>query len=170
MNVTMLFETVGLTALAGLVTVWLAYPLAMAALAGVTRLRRRSATAGPATVSVIIATRESPEATLERAADCLRTDYDPGLIEVVLVADHTSPGVGAYEGRITDPRIRVVDGDAPGGKALTLNAGVRAARGEVLVFTDTFQRFDRQSIPLLVRGLEESGVGAASGRLELPSA
>jgi cellulose synthase/poly-beta-1,6-N-acetylglucosamine synthase-like glycosyltransferase len=64
--------------------------------------------------------------------------------------------------------VRVVEGDAPGGKAAALNAGVRAARGEVIVFADSGQRFGRDAVALLVGAAMEASVGAASGRLQLP--
>jgi cellulose synthase/poly-beta-1,6-N-acetylglucosamine synthase-like glycosyltransferase len=64
----------------------------------------------------------------------------------------------------------VVLGDAPGGKAATLNAAVRAARHDVLVFADTAQRFDRDAIPALVAELSDPAFGAVSGMLELSRA
>ena len=65
--------------------------------------------------------------------------------------------------------MRVVAGDLPGGKAATLNAGVRAAQGDLLIFADSHQRFDRKTIPQLVAALADPEVGAASGSLELVS-
>jgi cellulose synthase/poly-beta-1,6-N-acetylglucosamine synthase-like glycosyltransferase len=50
-----------------------------------------------------------------------------------------------------------------------LNAAVNAARGEVLVFTDTFQRFEPDAIEHLVAALCVPQVGASSGSLELGS-
>ena len=64
-------------------------------------------------------------------------------------------------------RVRIVRGDEPGGKASALNAGVRAARGDVLVFADSGQRFGPDAIALLTQAVMRPGVGAASGRLEL---
>jgi cellulose synthase/poly-beta-1,6-N-acetylglucosamine synthase-like glycosyltransferase len=47
---------------------------------------------------------------------------------------------------------------------------VRASRGDVLVFTDTHQRFHPDAISHLVATLREPDVGATSGSLELPRA
>jgi cellulose synthase/poly-beta-1,6-N-acetylglucosamine synthase-like glycosyltransferase len=60
----------------------------------------------------------------------------------------------------------VTPGDAPGGKATTLNAGVRAAAPgtDVLVFADVGQEFSTGAIPLLVASLRESNTGAVTGR------
>jgi cellulose synthase/poly-beta-1,6-N-acetylglucosamine synthase-like glycosyltransferase len=67
-----------------------------------------------------------------------------------------------------DPRVQVVPGDAPGGKASALNAAVREARGQLLVFTDSHQRFDPGAIAALAACLSDARYGAVSGRLELP--
>src|SRR5207249_9229592 len=62
--------------------------------------------------------------------------------------------------------VRFVWGDEPGGKAATLNAGVRAASGDIVMFTDTSQRFHPEAIGRLADALREQGVGAVSGNLE----
>jgi cellulose synthase/poly-beta-1,6-N-acetylglucosamine synthase-like glycosyltransferase len=65
------------------------------------------------------------------------------------------------------PAVRVVRGDLPGGKAATLNAAVRVATGDLLLFTDAQQRFAEGAIERLVDAFRDDSVGAASGRLEL---
>src|SRR5690606_26882581 len=55
-----------------------------------------------------------------------------------------------------------------GGKAAALNAAMRVATGAVVVFADTHQRFDRQTIPRLVAAFADPRVGAVSGSLRLP--
>jgi cellulose synthase/poly-beta-1,6-N-acetylglucosamine synthase-like glycosyltransferase len=50
-----------------------------------------------------------------------------------------------------------------------LNAGIRVATGEVVVFADSGQRFGPDAIRLLVDAVMRPGIGAASGRLELSS-
>jgi hypothetical protein len=56
--------------------------------------------------------------------------------------------------------VTVVAGDAAGGKAANLNAAVRQAHNELLVFADTAQRFQADAIPALVA---EFGIHAWSG-------
>jgi biofilm PGA synthesis N-glycosyltransferase PgaC len=65
------------------------------------------------------------------------------------------------------PGTTVITGDAPGGKACSLNAGVRSATGNVVVLADTAQRFDRRTIPELVAALEDPRFAAVSGALHL---
>ncbi len=169
-----------------LLAVWFGYPLAMAALA----TRKRAAAvpssgaepAGPSpsdndpTVSVIIATRDDEPAVRARIADCFRSSYTPEKLEVVVAVDRRCPEAAATRmlmrvaaSASPDGRCTIVLGDEPGGKAAALNAGVRASHGEILVFTDTHQRFHPDAISHLVATLRQPNVGATSGALELPS-
>lgn len=161
---------VALMSLAGLLAVWVIYPLVIAGLAALVARRRAVAAivdASEPTVSVIIATRDDVEATRRRIADCLLTSYDPAKLEVVVGVDRKS-GVGLRELGSAAGRVRVVEGDRPGGKAATLNAAVRACTGEILVFADVHQRFLPDAIGHLVAALRAPRVGAVSGSLELP--
>jgi cellulose synthase/poly-beta-1,6-N-acetylglucosamine synthase-like glycosyltransferase len=155
--------------LAGLLYVWAGYPLIIRALAALKR--RRVAvpprSRGPRTVSIIIASRDDAAAIERRVADCLRTTYPPDQLEIVVGID-ASVGGELPELFTGCCRIRVVRGDGPGGKAATLNAAVRAAGGDVLLFADAHQRFDADAIGGLVAALDAPGVGAASGCLDFP--
>ncbi|MDQ6611462.1 MAG: glycosyltransferase, partial [Gemmatimonadota bacterium] len=119
------------------------------------------------TVSVILATRDRAEIVCARLDNLLSTQHPAHLVEVIVAldAEHAMCTVG--ELRSVDARVRVIVGDAPGGKAVALNAGVRAATGEVLVLADAQQRYDVRTIPELVLALENPAFGAVSGALQL---
>jgi cellulose synthase/poly-beta-1,6-N-acetylglucosamine synthase-like glycosyltransferase len=159
-----------LVSLACILAVWGLYPALVGLAAAVMRrgeTRDAGAPAVPPHVTAIVATRADASAVRERVDDLLRSEYPASRLDVVV----------AYDDRATEPmatwsgaeaaRVHVVRGDQPGGKAAALNAGVRAARGEVLVFADSGQRFGPDAVALLVRSLLRPGIGAASGRLEL---
>lgn len=162
--------TVGAAALALIVLIWLGYPLLVRALGA---LRRPASVDHPVpagSVSVILASRDDTEAIHARVSDLLRTDYPHDRLEIVVALDATRPepeGMGREEFGPAG-MVQAVRGDAPGGKAATLNAGVRAARNELLVFADTAQRFDPGAIGALVSELDRPRTGAVSGMLELP--
>jgi cellulose synthase/poly-beta-1,6-N-acetylglucosamine synthase-like glycosyltransferase len=158
-----------LVSLSCILAVWGLYPALVGFAAAVMR-RGETRDAGTAVlprVTVVVATRADASAVRERVDDLLRSEYPASLLDVVVAYDarSTEPMATWSEGEVE--RIRVVRGDEPGGKAAALNAGVRAARGEVLVFADSGQRFGPDAVRLLVRSLLRPGVGAASGRLEL---
>lgn len=147
-----------------LLAVWLLYPAVIAVMA---RARRRRAVTDPdytPSVTVVIATRESGDVMHARLRNCLDTAYPTDRLGIVLALDASTSETPNLQG------VTVVAGDAPGGKAAALNAGVRAATGEILVFADVHQNFRRDTIPRLVCALADPAFGAISGRLELPRA
>jgi cellulose synthase/poly-beta-1,6-N-acetylglucosamine synthase-like glycosyltransferase len=146
---------------------WLVYPASVYLLSLLFSDRRPSADA-TVPVTVVLATRDEPAQVRRRVKNVLRTAYPRDRLEVVVALDATS----SYDkGELRDledhPGVRVVSGSAPGGKAATLNGGVARAVGEILIFTDTRQRFVTDSIPELVSAFADPAVGAASGSLEL---
>lgn len=153
-------------AAAALAYTWIAYP---ALIAIVAIFRRRTRASGPSThpsVSVVVASREDDRAIQARIDDLVRTSYPLDRLEIVVALDHgrEAPADTAISSAIC--RVRVIQGDAPGGKAASLNAGVRACRGEVLIFADTAQTFAPSAIPVLVAALQaDSRLGAVSGAL-----
>ena len=158
-----------------LVSIWLGYPLLVAGLARLARLALRRRPDGSTSlepyrpfVSVIMATREADAVVADRVSDVFRSSYPGELLEIVVGLDRVEETAGALCARVADPRVVVVVGDAPGGKATALNAAVRAARGEVLIFSDARQRFDEDSIAALVAPLRDPRIGAASGCLDIP--
>jgi cellulose synthase/poly-beta-1,6-N-acetylglucosamine synthase-like glycosyltransferase len=163
-----MIDTLALIAVALLLCVWVVYPLTIAFVASVLR-RRAGAEDQPslARVSVVIATREEDAVVIERLGNCLETDYPLDRIEVVVARD--AAHAGSPLANENTARVVCVSADPPGGKAATLNAGVRAAGGEVVVFADSHQQYRRDTIPELVRALARDRVGAVSGRLEIRS-
>lgn len=160
----MLWVAVGCAA--AVVVIWFGYPLVVAGLASLARRRAPSAPKRPATVSVIVATVDDPATVTARVVDILAADYPGHLLEVVVGIDRSASSMAEVIRQI-DPRAKAVTGDAPGGKAATLNAAVRAATGEVLVFTDAAQRFDRSAIRILAEALADEEFGAVSGALQI---
>src|SRR5690606_8233432 len=144
---------------------WVLYPLSALALARVRPRAARAIRGWEPRVTVILATREAPEAVLSRVADCLAADYPAEKLDVVIGLERDG---ATQPADVEGPRVSAVRGDSSGGKASNLNAAVREATGEILVFADTYQRFDPGTIRLLVESLGDDRFGAVSGALMLP--
>lgn len=162
----MIMLYVGGVAFLLLALAWLVYPALMWAAA-----RRPIASVAPAaagqteSVAVVVATRDDPDVVSARVDDLLAADYPRDKLQVVIAVD---PGAVAplaqYADRLAG-RARVVAGDAPGGKATTLNAGVRGAAGaDIIVFADAGQRFDPSAIRCMAEFLRDSRFGGVTGR------
>lgn len=149
-----------------IIVIWGGYPVFVALVATARRTGTRSARSGQVPVTVVIATAEPIEVVNARVRDVLEADYPTALLDVVVSVDYQAEW--SDEARcLRDPRLHIVRGDAPGGKAAALNAGARHARGEILVFTDSAQRFDRSAVRTLVDALGDPELGAVSGALHL---
>jgi len=143
---------------------WIGYPSAATLLSWLLRPRSRSAVYPSArSVSVLLATRHPPGVVAARVRDLLATAYPHRLLEIIVAVDAAAThGLTDYA-ELLPTSVRVVAGDPPGGKAVTLNAGVRAATSDIVVFADSAQRFDAATIPAFVQFLAHEEFGAVSG-------
>ncbi len=146
--------------------IWGGYPAFVALLAAARKQDLRPLEAERATVTVVIASADSLDVVNARIRDVLLADYPADLLDVIVAVDHRAE-LREREEYVADARVSVIRGDAPGGKAAALNAGVRQARGELLIFTDAAQRFAHSTIRVLVDALADPRLGAVSGALQL---
>ena len=160
----------GLFGALALAAIWGGYPLAVRALGGLRRRRISAGSSASPTVSVILASSGDADAIRARVADLLATTYPAERVQVVVALDVARGKATIAELGKLDERVLVVAGDAPGGKAASLNAAVRQATHDILVFADTAQRFEREAIPELVAEFGNARFGAVSGMLDLPGA
>lgn len=158
-----------LVSFVGLGFIWVGYPLMMAILAALWPAKPGRRDEGDRSVSVIVATRDDAEAIRARVANLLDCSFPADRLEIVIALDDARARATSEELADLDSRARTCHGDSPGGKAATLNAGVRAAKNDILVFADTAQRFDRDAIAQLVEELRDPTIGAISGSLQLPT-
>ena len=161
----MILLAVAAVAFALLVLAWVLYPLAMWS-----RARGRRSNSVPIVdhkerVVVLVATRDDPAFALERVRNLRAGEYPARLLRVLVAVDVNAPHpLDAYRAALSG-LADVVSGDAPGGKAATLNAAVRAAgNADVLVFADVGQEFSAGAIPHMVAALRDERVGAVTGR------
>ncbi|MGB2714466.1 MAG: glycosyltransferase family 2 protein [Vicinamibacterales bacterium] len=146
--------------------VYVGYPLLIALLA---RFRRspRKACFQPGTwpsISIIVAARNEGTRLPGRIRNLLETFY-PGQREIIVVSDGSTDETAEAIAPFGDD-VRLIE-LRPGGKPRALNAGVAAARGDILVFADARQRFAEDALQELMANFTDPTVGGASGQLVL---
>ncbi|MGQ0646358.1 MAG: glycosyltransferase [Gemmatimonadaceae bacterium] len=151
-----------------LAATWAGYPAVVWLIGLLRRQRPASGVVALPRVTVVVASRDGDDVIRERVRNLLESDYPGELLDVVVAIDATRVARVPDASSIAPTRIAFVPGDAPGGKATALNAAVRSARGEVLVFTDTAQRFERGTVAALVDELQRNPtLAAVSGELQI---
>lgn len=159
---------VAVAAGSGLAGGWLGYPVALRFL-----FRKRPIAPGSAgeaeagSLGVVIATRDAPDLIRARLLDVRSGAPGRAPLDIVVGVDRAGPHALAEYERTCGELGRFVAGDAPGGKACTLNAAVRASTSPLLVFTDSRQEFARDAIARLVLPFSDPQVGGVTGTLRL---
>jgi poly-beta-1,6-N-acetyl-D-glucosamine synthase len=166
-------ETVFWVSLGLIAYVYAGYPLVLAAWARVRRRGEALVERPLPPVSIVIAARNEAARIPARLENLLALDYPPDRLEIVVVSDGSTDDTREVVGRYADTEphssqaaVRFVE-IARLGKAAALNAGVAAARHDVLVFADARQRFARDALRRLVAPLADPEVGGVSGQLVL---
>lgn len=153
---------------------YLGYPLLCLLLS---RLRPRPLRPDPAaplrSVTVVIAAYREARTIEKKLGTLAAQDYPAELLDVVLACDGSDDGTAEAAqragARLLPGRLRVIELPR-GGKPAALNAGVAAARGEVLVLTDARQELNAGALRALLLDLTDPAVGAVSGELVLGGA
>jgi biofilm PGA synthesis N-glycosyltransferase PgaC len=112
-------------------------------------------------ISIIIPCHNEATHLRAKLEDLRGADYPREKLEVVVVSDGSDDDTAAAaEG---EAGVRVVAWPERRGKPAAMNAGARAAAGDVLVFTDANARIPPESLRELVAPLGDVRVGAACG-------
>ena len=142
------------------------YPLVIALIG---RLRPRTVARRPGAlpVTVLIPAYNEAESIAQTIEKALQQEYPPGLLEIIVVSDGSEDGtddiVRAYAAR----GVQLMRREPRRGKAAALNAAMRVARGEVIVFSDANARFAPDAIARLVENFADPRVGYVTGELTL---
>jgi poly-beta-1,6 N-acetyl-D-glucosamine synthase len=118
------------------------------------------------TVSVIVPAYNEEVGIAAAVRSLLASDYP--TLEVIVVDDGSTDGTAALAETLAadDLRVRVIR-QANGGKPAALNAGIAAARHDVIVMVDGDTIFEPDTIRHLVASLADPTVGAVAGNTKV---
>ena len=120
----------------------------------------------PSVSVVIAACNEAPHVGL-RIENILGLDFPTERLEIIVVSDGSTDGTPDIINRYAGDRVRLIALAERRGKAAALNVGVAQAKGEIIVFSDARQTFDKGAIRELTANFRDPQVGAVSGELVL---
>lgn len=122
---------------------------------------------GEPTVSILLAAYNEERQVAARIRNLLDLDYPRHRLEILVASDGSRDATLERATALEGARVRVLGWPERRGKPAALNALAGRARGEVLVFTDARQRFERSTLRALVADFADPDVGAVSGELML---
>lgn len=148
--------------LALLAYVFVGYPLLLRLLAVAGFGRSVAVAAVEPRVTLIVSAYNERQVIAAKLDNCRALDYPAGLIEVIVVSDASSDGTDEVVRSYGGP-VRLLRMEERGGKTLGLNAAIRSADGEIVVFSDANAMYQPDAIRCLVRNFADPTVGAVTG-------
>lgn len=151
-------------ATAGLIYVYVGYPLAIALLARLfPKPVRKGECAGR--VSVLISAHNEERVIASKIRNLLALNGAERIREILVGSDGSSDRTVAEARTVSDPRVRVVEFPARRGKAAVLNDLMKMSTGDIVVMTDARQEIAQEALVALLRNFADPGVGVVSGEL-----
>jgi poly-beta-1,6-N-acetyl-D-glucosamine synthase len=120
---------------------------------------------GTPSVTVVVVVYDEAPRIQARLDNLLGLDYPRECLDILVCSDGSSDATVELALACPDPRVSVLAFERRRGKAAVLNDAVAGARGEIVVFADARQRFERDSLRELVAPFADPHVGAVSGEL-----
>ncbi len=144
---------------------YIGYPLVMWACA---RWLKRHSSVAPIRpgVSIVLAVRNGMAHLPWKMHHLFQLDY-PNVEEIIVVSDGSTDGSAEFLTSLSDPRLQTIVLDEHCGKAVALNAGMRAATAEMLLFVDIRPRIAPGAIQSLMNRFADPKVGCVAGELVL---
>lgn len=145
------------------VYVYAGYPLLLVVLSGLGARRPvRKADTEPS-VTLIVSAFNEASVIADKIRNSLALDYPREKIEIVVISDASDDGTDEIVGQFAAQGVRLLRMNDRGGKTLGLNAGVRSAKGDIVVFSDANAMYLPDAIRKMTRNFADPAVGAVVG-------
>jgi poly-beta-1,6-N-acetyl-D-glucosamine synthase len=118
-------------------------------------------------VSLVVAMHNERTNARLKMENCFELDYPADKLQVIVSLDAPTDGTEALIRDYARLGVDVVYSPVRIGKAAALNSGVAMATGEILLFADARQQFDKSAVRELVANFADESVGSVSGGLIL---
>lgn len=151
--------------LAGLIYVYLGYPILVKLLAALFPMRRERHLPDGQKVSVVIACHNEAERIRQKLEALLPSAQACFIDEILIGSDGSSDDIAASIATLNDPRIRLVEFSDRRGKPAVLNDVIPQCRSEIIVLCDARQILSDDAIPELLANFADPKVGVVSGEL-----
>jgi cellulose synthase/poly-beta-1,6-N-acetylglucosamine synthase-like glycosyltransferase len=98
--------------------------------------------------------------------DTLSLDYPKDKLEIMVASDGSTDRTDEIVRGFADRGVVLKRVEGRVGKTATQNEAVKAATGDIIIFSDATTKYTKDAIKKIVRNYADEGVGAVSGRYE----
>lgn len=123
---------------------------------------RHDALTHPPLVSIVISAYNEAGSIGAKLDNILSLEYPQDCLEVIIASDGSTDGTDEIVRKYEEHGVKLLSLQRVG-KAAALNAAVKAASGEILVFSDANSMYKTDAIQQLVRPFEDPKVGGVAG-------
>ncbi len=114
-------------------------------------------------VSVVVSTFNRIEYLKQSVDALLKLNFDN--FEIIIVNDGSIDGTGRYLDSFKNSKIRIIHHDANLGLSAARNSGIRAAKYEIVAFTDDDCMVDENWLTKIVEGFSSDNIGFVIGQV-----
>ena len=118
----------------------------------------------PRTVSILLPVHNGDRWLAEKLSSIRELDYPQELLTTIVISSASTDATLSIAKQHAGPHIEAIEVQQPG-KARALNAGLAAAKGEILFLTDVRQSLEPECLKALIEHFGDPRVGAVSGEL-----
>lgn len=147
-----------------MVYIYLGYPLLARLLAALAERPVRRAPQQPS-VTVVVTAYNEEKGIKAKLDNLLELEYPPDLLDIIVASDASSDNTDAIVRAYGDQRVSLLRVEGRQGKTACQNEAVRAACGEIVLFTDATTQIDRTTLARMVENFADPEVGCVAGRL-----
>ncbi len=151
---------------AWLTYVYVGYPVALAGLGLLRRIRPRVDDAALPTVSVLISARNEEQDIGWKVRQTLAWDYPADRLDILVASDESTDDTDRILQDLDDPRLTFIRLEPRRGKSAALNELARHARGEILFFSDANSSIAPHALRAMVRHFADPRVACVTGEMD----
>jgi len=115
------------------------------------------------TVSFIIAAYNEELVIENKIINTLNIDYPRDKLEIIVVSDGSNDETESIVKRFSGKSVISLHSQERRGKSAALNRAVENSSGEIIIFSDANNDFNKDSIKKLIRNFTADSIGAVSG-------
>jgi cellulose synthase/poly-beta-1,6-N-acetylglucosamine synthase-like glycosyltransferase len=118
-------------------------------------------------VSILISAHNEAKNIENKIRNCLDLDYPKDKVELLIGSDGSTDATDSILDRYNGRGIKAYRVTPQSGKANMLNFLAAKAAGEIIVFADARQQFEKKALAELVKNFADGNIGCVSGELRL---